>query len=49
MYQALSKRNAVKTLMAAGRAKWTGGKPQGVRDVRIKGKPLSKTVLEERR
>ncbi len=42
-------RNAVKNLMDSGRAKWTGGKPQGVRDVRIKGKPLSKTILEERR
>lgn len=42
-------RKAVKSLLESGRAKWSGGKPAGVEGIRIKGKPLSKTVLEERR
>lgn len=42
-------RKAVKSLLESGRAKWSGGKPTGVEGIRIKGKPLSKTVLEERR
>ena len=42
-------RRAVKFLMEVGRAKWSGGKPKGVTGIRIKGKALSKTVLEDRR
>jgi len=42
-------RLAVKSLMDEGRAKWAGGKPKGVAGIRIKGKSLSDTVLEERR
>jgi prevent-host-death family protein len=42
-------RKAIKSLMDSGKAKWAGGKPEGMKGVRIKGKPLSKTVLEERR
>ena len=42
-------RKALKSLIDAGRAKWSGGKPEGIDNVKIKGKPLSKTVLEERR
>ncbi|MBT1074873.1 type II toxin-antitoxin system Phd/YefM family antitoxin [Geobacter grbiciae] len=42
-------RRAVKTLMAEGRAKWSGGKPAGKRGVTLKGESLSDTVLEERR
>jgi len=42
-------RKAVKSLMDSGKAKWAGGKPEGMKGVRIKGKLLSKTVLEERR
>lgn len=42
-------RKAVKSLLESGRAKWSGGKPAGVEGIRIKGKALSKTVLEERR
>jgi hypothetical protein len=30
-------------------AKWSGGKPKGKTGIKIKGKPLSETVLEERR
>jgi len=42
-------RGAVKELVEMGKAKWAGGKPAGVRGMRTKGKPLSKTILEERR
>jgi prevent-host-death family protein len=42
-------RLAVKALMDSGRAKWSGGKPKGKRGLKIKGKPISETVLEERR
>lgn len=42
-------RRAVKLLIDSGKAGWAGGKPKGFADVRIKGKALSKTVLEERR
>jgi prevent-host-death family protein len=42
-------RRMVKSLMAEGRAKWSGGKPKGISGVRIKGKSLSKTVIEDRR
>ncbi len=44
-----SERRAVKSLIDEGRAKWSGGKPKGIAGVRIKGKALSKTVIEERR
>jgi prevent-host-death family protein len=42
-------RRAIKSLMDSGKAEWVGGKPEGLEGVRIKGKSLSKTVLEERR
>ena len=42
-------RKAIKSLVDSGRARWSGGKPEGLINVRIKGKPLSKTVLEQRR
>lgn len=42
-------RKTVKALFESGRAKWSGGKPEGFVGIKIKGKPLSKTVLEERR
>ncbi|HAM49424.1 MAG TPA: type II toxin-antitoxin system prevent-host-death family antitoxin [Nitrospiraceae bacterium] len=42
-------RKAIKSLVDSGKAKWSGGKPGGLENVRIKGKSLSKTVLEERR
>ncbi len=42
-------RQAVRFLMDEGRAKWSGGKPKGVAGIRIEGKSLSETVLEERR
>lgn len=42
-------RKAIESLVTSNKAKWSGGKPEGVKGIRIKGKPLSKTVLEERR
>jgi prevent-host-death family protein len=44
-----SERRAVRSLMDAGMAKWSGGKPKGKSGLKIKGKPLAETVLEERR
>jgi prevent-host-death family protein len=42
-------REAITGLLTSGRAAWAGGKPRGVTGTRIKGKPLSATVLEGRR
>ncbi len=43
-------RRRLRTLQGSGRAEWSGGKPAASKaTVRVKGKPLSKTVLEERR
>jgi prevent-host-death family protein len=43
-----NERLAVKSLIKNNRAKWSGGKPSGLRGIRIEGRPLSETVLEER-
>jgi prevent-host-death family protein len=43
-----NERKAIKSLEKANRAKWSGGKPSGIRGIRIKGKPLSETILEDR-
>lgn len=42
-------RHAVTILKQERKARWDGGKPAGIKGIRIKGKPLSETVLEERR
>jgi len=42
-------RRLVGTLMDSGRATWSGGKPKGKSGVKVKGAPVSDTVLEERR
>jgi len=42
-------RGAVKRLVDSGKAHWTGGKPGGVKGAKVKGKSLSRTVLEDRR
>ena len=42
-------RRALKRLAEAGEARMPRGKPAGARGLRIKGKSLSQTVLEERR
>jgi prevent-host-death family protein len=40
-------RNAVRHLVDTGQAAWAGDKPRGLKG--IKGKPLSTTILEDRR
>ena len=42
-------RKAIWSLVHAGKAHWAGGKPRGLSGVRVKGKSLSETILEERR
>ncbi|MEW6117473.1 MAG: type II toxin-antitoxin system prevent-host-death family antitoxin [Nitrospirota bacterium] len=42
-------RKVIKSLAEAGKVRWTGGKPKGTEGITIKGKPLSETILEERR
>jgi prevent-host-death family protein len=42
-------RRAINTLVEEGMAHWSGGKPKGLVRVKIKGEPLSETILEERR
>lgn len=44
-----SERQAIKSLMDAGRVKWAGGKPAGVKGIKVKGDAVSDTVLKERR
>jgi prevent-host-death family protein len=42
-------RTALRRLSESGEARMSRGKPKGVRGVKVKGKPLSETVLESRR
>jgi prevent-host-death family protein len=42
-------REAVKELLESGKAKWSGGKPTGLRGIKAKGKSLSRSIIEERR
>jgi prevent-host-death family protein len=42
-------RQVIHALIDSGMVHWVGGKPKGIAGVKIKGKPLSETVLEERR
>ena len=42
-------RQSIQSLVASGKAHWTGGKPRGKKGLKIKGRPLSETVLEQRR
>ena len=42
-------RQAIKSLMDSGKAKWSGGKPAGLKGIKVKGKAISNTVLEDRR
>jgi prevent-host-death family protein len=42
-------RKTINALVDAGMAHWAGGKPKGVTGIKIKGGPLSETILEERR
>jgi len=42
-------RRAVLGLVAEGEATWSGGKPAGLGGVKIKGEPVARTVVAERR
>jgi prevent-host-death family protein len=42
-------RRAINALVDEGMAHWAGEKPEGLVGIKIKGKPLSETILEERR
>lgn len=42
-------RNALEDLIVAGKVKWSGKKPAGLKGVRIKGKSAAAAVLEDRR
>lgn len=44
-----SSRLAIAALRDAGKVAWSGGKPKGLRDLEVKGEPVSETVLEDRR
>ena len=41
-------RRAILSLVNEGVAHWSGGKPRGLEGIRIKGKAISETILEER-
>ena len=41
-------RQAIMSLVKAGKAQWLGGKPEGLEGVKIKGKTISETILEQR-
>jgi prevent-host-death family protein len=42
-------RSAIRNLVDTGRANWAGDKPRGLKGIKIKGKALSATILEDRR
>ena len=42
-------RRAMNALREAGRVKWDGGKPRGLRGITMRGGPISDTVIEDRR
>ncbi len=41
-------RKAIMSLVKSEKAHWTSGKPKGLKGIKIKGKPISETILEER-
>lgn len=44
-----AERAAVNALLRAGRVRWSGGKPTGVRGVKSRGATVSDAVIEDRR
>lgn len=42
-------RQAVQSLVIQGRLNWQGGKPVGLRGIKVKGKPVADTVIKDRR
>ena len=43
-----AEREGALALASKGKLKWSGGKPAGLGGIPVRGKPLSKTVLEDR-
>lgn len=41
-------RKAIRALIDSGKAQWSGSKPKGLNGIKIKGKPLSETIIEGR-
>ena len=41
-------RRAIMSLVETGQVQWSGKKPRGLQGIKIKGKPLSETILVER-
>lgn len=41
-------RRAIMSLVKEGDAHWSGGKPRGLDGIKIRGKAISETILEER-
>ncbi|MGW8272575.1 MAG: type II toxin-antitoxin system Phd/YefM family antitoxin [Thermodesulfovibrionales bacterium] len=41
-------RRAIAVLVREGKVHWAGGKPEGLKGMRVKGELMSKTVLRER-
>ncbi|MFV2058365.1 MAG: type II toxin-antitoxin system Phd/YefM family antitoxin [Thiohalomonadales bacterium] len=42
-------RQTAQSLMASGRLKWKGGKPTGLKGIKLRGKPIAETVIDDRR
>lgn len=42
-------RQTVQSLIADGRLKWKGGKPIGLKGIKVRGKSMAETVVEDRR
>ena len=43
-----TERQALMSLVKSGQAHWSGGRPKGLDGIKIKGKVISDTILEER-
>lgn len=41
-------RRAIMSLVTEGDAHWSGGRPRGLDGIKIRGKAISETILEER-
>jgi prevent-host-death family protein len=41
-------RRVIMSLVELGEAQWSGGKPRGVEGIKVRGKAISETILEER-
>lgn len=41
-------RQTVQSLMTAGRLKWKGGKPRGLKGIKVRGTSVAETVVDDR-